>query len=198
MKPLVIASSFALLLAAEMGDKSQFIAMTLACRYRALPVIIGVFSAFALLNLLAVAVGAALLRWIPQGLILVTAGGLFLVFAYRAWGDAAEADTAIDLAPAFARGALLASFSLILLAELGDKTQLAMIGLAASTGAPVAVFIGGTLGLWTVSLLGITIGARVLRRLPAHLPHRIAALLFLIFGLLALIQAVSGVMSVGG
>lgn len=198
MDPLVIASSFAMLLAAEMGDKSQFIAMTLACRYRLLPVILGVFAAFALLNLLAVAVGAALVRWIPQGLVLLAAGGLFLFFAYRFWDDAAEAEPATETAPAFAHGALLASFSLILLAELGDKTQLAMIGLTAKTGAPVAVFIGGTLGLWTVSLLGIVVGAQVLRRLPAHLPHRIAALLFLVFGLLALIQAAMGLVSPDG
>jgi putative Ca2+/H+ antiporter (TMEM165/GDT1 family) len=66
MDSSVVVSSFALLFLAEMGDKTQLMAMTLAHRYRAGPVIAGAFSAFALLNLLAVAVGDALFRYVPQ------------------------------------------------------------------------------------------------------------------------------------
>ena len=130
MDPIIIGSSFSLLFLAEMGDKSQLIAMTLACRFRALPVIVGVLGAFLVLNLLAVAVGGALFEWVPQRLVLLAAGALFLFFAFRSWRDAEEANEADPQDKAFGRGALLTSFLMILLAEFGDKTQLAMVGLA--------------------------------------------------------------------
>ncbi|WP_296897409.1 TMEM165/GDT1 family protein, partial [Thiohalocapsa sp.] len=71
-------------------------------------------------------------------------------------------------------------------AELGDKTQLAVVALAAGTGDIWAVFTGGTLGLWTVSLIGILFGCTLLRRIPTRWVHRGAAVLFIAFGLLAL------------
>ena len=85
---------------------------------------------------------------------------------------------------------VMSSFALLFLAELGDKTQLAMIALAAGTGEIWSVFAGGTLALWTVSLIGILFGATLLRRIPKHRVHRAAALLFITFGVLALGQVV--------
>jgi len=190
MDPIIIGSSFSLLFLAEMGDKSQLIAMTLACRFRALPVIVGVLGAFLVLNLLAVAVGGALFEWVPQRLVLLAAGALFLFFAFRSWRDAEEAEEADAEEKAFGRGALLTSFLMILLAEFGDKTQLAMVGLAAGTGAPGSVLVGGTLALWAVSLVGILVGGSLLRRISPVWMHRAAALLFLTFGLFAVWNAV--------
>jgi putative Ca2+/H+ antiporter (TMEM165/GDT1 family) len=190
MDPIIIGSSFSLLFLAEMGDKSQLIAMTLACRFRALPVIVGVLGAFLVLNLLAVAVGGALFEWVPQRLVLLAAGALFLFFAFRSWRDAEEAEEADAEEKAFGRGALLTSFLMILLAEFGDKTQLAMVGLAAGTGAPGSVLVGGTLALWAVSLVGILVGGSLLRRISPVWMHRTAALLFLTFGLFAVWNAV--------
>lgn len=182
-------SAFSLLFLAEMGDKSQLLAMTLAHRYRAAPVIAGTCAAFLVLNLLAVWVGQALFEWVPQGLVLLAAAGLFLFFAYRAWRDAdgAEADAPAEKTP---RGAFLTSFTLIFAAEFGDKTQLAMIALVAGTGEVWSVFVGGTLALWGVSLIGILLGATLLRKLPKLWVHRAAAILFLSFGVLALGQVV--------
>ena len=190
MDPVIVGSSFSLLFLAEMGDKSQLIAMTLACRFRPLPVIVGVLSAFLVLNLLAVAVGGALFEWVPQRLVLLAAGALFLFFAFRSWRDAAEAEDDDAVGKAIGRGALLTSFLMILLAEFGDKTQLAMIGLAAGTGAPGSVLVGGTLALWTVSLVGILVGGSLLRRISPVWMHRTAAMLFLTFGLFAMWNAV--------
>jgi putative Ca2+/H+ antiporter (TMEM165/GDT1 family) len=190
--PLIIASSFSLLFLAEMGDKSQLIAMTLACRFRLAPVIAGVLGAFLLLNLLAIGVGTALFEWLPQRPLLLAAGALFIFFAYRSWRDAEDAETPDDAAATVTRGALVTSFAMIFVAELGDKTQLAMIGLAAGSGAPWSVFTGGTLALWSVSLIGILVGASLLRRISPAWLHRGAALLFLVFGLLALWQALPG------
>jgi len=183
----VVLSAFSLLFLAEMGDKSQLLAMTLAHRYRMGPVIAGTFAAFALLNLLAVFVGKALFEWIPQELMLLAAAGLFLYFGYRSWRDADDGeDEESDGVPA--RNALVTSFTMIFVAELGDKTQLAMIALVAGTGEIWSVFVGGTLALWAVSLIGILFGATVLRKIPRHWVHRAAALLFVAFGVLALGQ----------
>ena len=90
------------------------------------------------------------------------------------------------------RRALLTSFTLIFVAELGDKTQLAMIALAAQSGAIWSVFVGGTLALWAVSLLGILLGSTVMRKIPRLWVHRAAAILFFAFGLLALGQVLLG------
>jgi putative Ca2+/H+ antiporter (TMEM165/GDT1 family) len=187
----VILSSFTLLFLAEMGDKTQLVAMTLAHRYRLLPVIVGVFGAFAVLNLLAVLVGEALFRYVPQWLVLLAAGGLFLVFAWKSWRDSGEEEDD-DAEPVGGHGALVSSFALIFLAELGDKTQIAMVAMVAGTGAPLAVFVGGTLALWAVSLIGILLGSTLLRRVPKAWMHRAAALLFLLFGLLAIGQVLVG------
>jgi putative Ca2+/H+ antiporter (TMEM165/GDT1 family) len=65
-----------------------------------------------------------------------------------------------------------------------------MIALAAGTGEIWSVFAGGTLALWTVSLIGVLFGATLLRRIPKHRVHRAAALLFITFGVLALGQVV--------
>lgn len=179
--------AFALLFLAEMGDKTQLMAMTLAHRYRAAPVIVGTFAAFLLLNLLAVLAGQSLSQIIPRGFILLAAGLLFLLFAYRSWSDSAQEDeetTRTDL-----RYVWLSSFTLIFVAELGDKTQLAMVALVAQSDAIWSVFIGGTLALWAVSLIGIIVGSTLLSRLSRRWVHRAAAVLFLVFGLLALLQA---------
>lgn len=184
MDPSIILSAFILLFLAELGDKTQLMTMTLAHRYPVKPVIAGVFLAFLVLNLLAILVGAALYRYLPEWLVLAAAGLLFLLFAWRSWNEAEEEDEGEEEVDH--RGAFLTSFILIFIAELGDKTQLALIALAASTGAIWSVFLGGTLALWAVSAIGIAVGGTLLRRLPPHVMHRTAAILFAIFGLLAL------------
>jgi len=184
------ASAFALLFVAEMGDKTQLTAMTLATRYRALPVAIGVCSAFLVLNVLAVLVGQVLFRYVPQQAVLLAAGMLFLVFAWKSWQASDEDEEASG--PADARSAVITSFLMIFMAELGDKTQLALIALAASSGAVWSVFAGATLALWAVSLIGIFVGATLLKNVPKALMHRAAALLFAGFGLLALWRAAAG------
>lgn len=187
----VVISSFVLLFLAEIGDKTQLMAMTLAHRYRVAPVIVGVFMAFVVLNLIAVWVGEALFRYVPQSLVLLAAGGLFLLFAYRIWRESAVADE--EESPRVGGyGALLTSFVLIFLAELGDKTQLALIALVAGTGKIWSVFVGGTLALWAVSLIAVMLGGTVLRRVPKAWMHRAAATLFLAFGVLAIGRVLLG------
>ncbi len=176
--------SFALLFVAETGDKTQLMAMTLAHRYRAAPVIGGVFAAFLALNLLAVWAGEAVFRVVPRPMVLLVGGALFVFFAIRAWRDAkADDETIVPLARA--SSVFVTSFVVIFVAELGDKTQLAMVALAAGSGDPWAVLVGGTAALWGVSLIGVVAGRTLLTRIPRATVHRASALLFLAFGLLA-------------
>ena len=177
-------SAFSLLFLAEMGDKTQLMAMTLAHRYRVVPVVIGTFAAFLLLNLLAVLVGEGLSQIIPREFVLTAAGLLFLLSAYRSWKDSEEESEEASMTDH--RYAWLNSFTLIFVAELGDKTQLAMVALVAQSDAIWSVFIGGTLALWAVSLIGILVGRTLRSKLSTRWVHQAAAVLFLIFGLLAL------------
>ncbi len=192
----VVASTFALLFLAEMGDKTQLMAMTLAHRYRVLPVVIGSFGAFLLLNLLAVAVGEGVARLVPRNLVLIAAGVLFLVFAYLSWRVEDDEDAATDRHTGSGR-AIAASFTLIFVAELGDKTQLAMIAMAAESGSLWSVLLGGTAALWSVTLLAVVFGSRVLRRFPKTKVQKAAALLFLAFAVLAFGQVLFGNQTAG-
>jgi Ca2+/H+ antiporter, TMEM165/GDT1 family len=78
------------------------------------------------------------------------------------------------------------TFGLLILAEMGDKTQLAAITLAAETRAPVSVFLGAALALSLVSLLGVAVGALLGQYLPAALLHKAAAVAFIVIGVLML------------
>ena len=186
MDPSVALSTFSLIFLAEMGDKSQLLAVALAHRYRAVTVIAGVFAAFLLLNLLAVLVGQELANLVPHKLVLFIAAALFFYFGYQSWRMVDHVDAEYSVKKTGYSG-LFASFTMIFAAEFGDKTQLAMVALSARTQEMWAVFLGGTLALWSVSLVGILLGVTVLRRIPHHWIHRAAALLFLFFGILTLI-----------
>ncbi len=174
-----VLNSFLLVLGAEFGDKSQLVCMALAARYRALPVVAGAVAAFALLNLLAVTLGAAAAAWLPQWLVLATVMLLFTVFGVLALRGEAEDDE--DEGEAKVGHYLVWSiFGLIFMAELGDKTQLAMAGLG-GVNAALPVWLGGTLALVTTTLLGVWAGRMLLTRLPVALINRVGGALFLGF-----------------
>lgn len=167
---------------AELGDKTQLVCMTLAARHPPLPVLSGAVLAFALLNLLAVLFGASVAAWLPEWLTAMIVAVLFAAFGVTAL-RAAGAE-AVEVKEKSGRSVLLSTFVLIFLAELGDKTQLTVAGLA-STQAASPVWVGGTLGLAAVSALGVLAGRAVLQRLPLSLLHRISAVLFLLLAVLA-------------
>jgi putative Ca2+/H+ antiporter (TMEM165/GDT1 family) len=185
-------TSFLLVFAAEFGDKSQLVCMALAIRYRALPVLAGAILAFLLLNTLAVTFGAAIANWVPELAISVAVSLLFLLFGFHAL-TASESDDAVDdqdLEIKSQQHILLSTFALIILAELGDKTQLAIIALS-SQGSPLSVWIGASLALATTSIMAVWAGRTVLQRISITLLHRFSGVLFLVLGLLAAYSAYS-------
>lgn len=171
-------SAFVLVALAEMGDKSQLVCMTLAARHRGMPVLLGAVGAFLVLNLLAVVAGAAAARWLPPQVLAPVVAVLFIIFGIQSLRAGPEESEETAEGPG--RGVFLSAFALIFLAEFGDKTQLAVAGLAAVAPA-TAVWLGASLALTLTSALGVWAGRRWLSRLPVHWLHRVAGLLFLGF-----------------
>lgn len=177
---------FVLIFLAEFGDKSQLVCMTLSARHRAFPVLIGSMLAFSALNLLAVVFGAALSLYLPKELIFAAVGVLFLVFgvqSLRAEEDDEESEVKVG------RHLLASVFLLIFLAELGDKTQLSIAGLAAVEQAWV-VWLAGTSALLVTTVMGVWLGKVALQSIPLLWVHRGAGVLFIAFSLIAFWQFV--------
>ncbi len=177
--------STAVIFVAELGDKSQLMAMTFATRYRVRDVLIGITAATAIVHLLSVALGAAVGTAFEeyQGAISVVAGLAFLAFA--AWtlrGDELTEDEA-DKARRSTGAALLAVGTAFFLAELGDKTMLATITLATQEGW-FGTWVGSTVGMVAADALAIGVGAVLGRTLPEKTIKYGAAALFAIFGVL--------------
>ena len=175
----VSASTFGLIAAAEIGDKSQLVCMTLAARHQSLPIVLGATTAFALLNLAAVLFGAAVAHWLPEWVVGSAVALLFAGFGLKALLTQEEDEEGV-LEEKSGHSVFATAFLLIFVAELGDKTQLTLAGLGAAL-PPVPVWLGGTLALATTSMLGVWAGRALLRRIPLHWLHRLSGILFLGF-----------------
>ncbi|MEV8504120.1 TMEM165/GDT1 family protein [Actinoplanes sp. NPDC051475] len=183
------AVSFAVVFVAELGDKSQLMALTFATRFRTLPVLIGITVATAVVHLVSVAVGYGLGAALPTGWISLVAGLAFLVFgAWTLRGDRLTDDEKAK-AERSTGSAILAVGGAFFLAELGDKTMLVTITLATQYGW-FGTWLGSTVGMVAADALAILVG----RLLGRHLPEKVikygAAALFAIFGIWLLVEAV--------
>mgnify|MGYP000538827465 CR=1 FL=1 len=191
-------TSYLLIFAAEIGDKSQLVCMALAIRYRALPVAVGAILAFLVLNTLAVVFGSAIANWIPELAIYLVVSAMFLLFGFHALlsqedGESeeeteTEALDETDLAFKSKQHIILSTFALIAVAEFADKTQLAVVGLS-SHSSPLSVWIGSTLALITTSIMAVWAGKTILQRFPIALLHRFSGALFIILALFAAYSA---------
>uniref|UniRef100_A0A831UH63 GDT1 family protein n=1 Tax=Geobacter metallireducens TaxID=28232 RepID=A0A831UH63_GEOME len=191
MDTAVLMTTFGIIFVAELGDKTQLTAMALAIQYPWKKVFIGIAAAFALLNVGAVLVGKLLFTVLPLFWVKLASGGLFLYFGISTFRGGDEDDDGKEkTAPA--RGPVATSFVMILLAELGDKTQLVTTSLAAQYRSPLAVFTGSTLALWLVSLIGIFLGRQLIRFVSLYTIQKAAGVLFLVFGAVVLFQAFAG------
>jgi len=173
--------SFGLIFVAELGDKSQLMAMTFATRYSAWTVLWAISAATAVVHLLSVAVGAALGAALPTDAISIAAGVAFLAFAvWTIRGDELDDD---DQARA-ARGGRSVFFTVagaFFLAELGDKTMLATVTLAADNNW-FGVWLGSTVGMVAADALAIVVGQQLGTRLPERTVKIGAAATFVVFG----------------
>lgn len=185
----VSLSAYALIALAEIGDKSQLVCMTLAARHRAWPVIVGASVAFLLLNGLAVLFGAGIAAWVPERVMAGVVAVLFAAFGIHALRNQDDDECeAVTERPG--HGIFLTTLLLIFVAEFGDKTQLAVAGLAGSM-PPWPVWLGASAALVSISALGVWAGRTVLQRLPLHWLHRLGGAVFLIFAAIAAWRALA-------
>jgi len=181
--------SLGIIFVAELGDKSQLMALAFAARYRAVPILVGITIATAVVHAVSVLVGTVLDVALPTRAISVVAGLAFLGFA--AWtlrGDRLDEDEA-GRAARSTGSAVVAAAGAFFLAELGDKTMLATITLATKESA-LGVWAGSTLGMVAADALAIAVGRLLGARLPERIVKVAAASSFVVFGLLLIAEGV--------
>jgi Ca2+/H+ antiporter, TMEM165/GDT1 family len=190
----VVLTAFVLVLPVELPDKTLFASLVLATRFPPLPVFVGVGTAFGLQVAIAVTAGS-LLSLLPDALVSGVVAVLFLIGAALLWRSANEGpENADDVAEgneahSFLKVAAI-SFGVLFAAEWGDLSQLATAGLAARLDDPVSVFVGAWAALLTVSALAVFLGKKLADRLPVALIRRVAAVLFLVFAVVAAVETV--------
>ncbi|MEU0003541.1 TMEM165/GDT1 family protein [Streptomyces sp. NPDC006314] len=188
----VTALVFGVIFLAEMPDKTALAGLVLGTRYRAGYVFAGVAAAFLLHVVLAVAAGSVL-TLLPQQIVHALTGVLFLggaaMLLLKKDEDEEEIEKPADQSFWKVAGT---GFTLILVAEFGDLTQIMTANLAARYDDPVSVGLGAVLGLWAVAGLGIVGGKALMKRVPLRLITQVAALLMLGLGVWSLYEAVAG------
>ena len=173
---------------AEIGDKTQLLAFLLAARFkRPLPIILGIFVATILNHALAGAVGAWLTRLVQPDMLRWILGVSFIGMAlWTLIPDKIEDDEAQVASKLGVFGATLVTF---FLAEMGDKTQIATVAMAARYPEPVMVVLGTTLGMMLANVPAVFAGDKLAKRIPMRLVHGLAAALFAALGVATLLGA---------
>lgn len=173
--------SFAVIFVAELGDKSQLMAMTFATRYKFWTVIAAITGATAVVHLFSVAAGNLLGLALPTGPINIIAGIAFLGFGLWTLRGDELSDDEEGKAARTTRSAFFAVAIAFFLAELGDKTMLATVTLATTEGW-FGTWVGSTLGMVAADALAIAVGAALGKALPKTAIKVGAAVLFFLFG----------------
>ena len=182
--------SFGVIFVAELGDKSQLMALAFATRFKTVPVLIAITVATAVVHLASVGIGAVLGAAIPTTAMSVVGGLAFLFFgAWTLRGDelSEEDEKSTHLS---AKNVVIAVGTVFFLAELGDKTMLATITLATDNGA-VGTWAGSTVGMVAADALAIWVGKALGERLPEKTIKIGASLAFFAFGAVMLIDAIA-------
>lgn len=176
------ATSTTLVAVAEIGDKTQLLSFALAARYRKRgTIILAIFIATLVNHALAGSLGVLIAQWLAP-----RSTALLVGFGFIAFGAWALVPDKLDAAPKSHGGVFMTTLIAFFLAEMGDKTQLATIGLGARFPFPVAVVLGTTLGMMIANVPAVLIGHRLADKLPLRAMRFTAALLFFATGALTL------------
>lgn len=138
MNALLVA--FGVVFLAELGDKTQLVALSLATRFRTATVLLGIAIAYAITNGISVVIGGLLGAALPTTAIALGGGVAFLGFAWWTWRGSDDDDDADNMVASGSRSVLMSIVMAMVVAELGDKTMLAAATLAAR-GAPLWTWI---------------------------------------------------------
>jgi putative Ca2+/H+ antiporter (TMEM165/GDT1 family) len=191
--PFLVA--FGMIIVTELGDKTQLMTISLASRYSRKTVFLGAWLGMGLITVVAVAIGLALGAAFDVFWVKIIAAAIFIAFG--AWTlinrkeEEEEEKKDIPEEKVFAQ-----TFALFVLAEFGDKTQLAMIALTATYsntfGAPVAILVGAFLGFAVVVAIGVLIGKEIGKRVDPKWIVLVSGILFIVIGVLVAIEAFLG------
>jgi putative Ca2+/H+ antiporter (TMEM165/GDT1 family) len=184
----IFVTSFLFVVLAEMGDKTQLLAMAFACRYPSKTVLAGVLVATLVNHLLAVVVGSFLTEFIPMYYVQIAASASFILFGlWTLRGDQLEGEDKKYKFSPFWTVAVAFFF-----AEMGDKTQLATVALAAKYQAIVPVWIGTTAAMLVADAFGIIVGVLLGKKIPERFVKWFAAVIFILFGIVGLYGSLPG------
>lgn len=175
---------------AEIGDKTQLLAFLLAARFRrSLPIVFGIFVATVANHAFAAAVGSLVSELLGPGVMRWVLGLSFLGMA--AWIMVPDEIDADDT-PLAKYGVFLTTLLAFFVAEMGDKTQVATVALAARYESMAAIVAGTTFGMMLANVPAVYFGERIAGRVPLTLVHGIAAVIFAVLGIATLLGAGAG------
>jgi len=180
--PLI--SSFLIIAAAELGDKTQLLTLGFATHFRLGQTMSAVAAATAVLMALAVLFGGAINRYVPEFYLQLAAGIIFIGFGLWTLMNGREKNEEKELARI--HNPFLLIFATFFLAELGDKTQLAALALAARYGTPVQVWLGATAGMVLINLVAALAGSFIKSKVSDKTIRIFGAAVFILFGIFTL------------
>jgi putative Ca2+/H+ antiporter (TMEM165/GDT1 family) len=173
---------------AEIGDKTQLLAFILAARFKKpVPIILGILAATLVNHGLAGALGAWITATVSPGVLRWVLGLSFIGMAIWTLIPDKIEEEKTQIAQKF--GVFGATLITFFLAEMGDKTQIATVAMAAHYAAPVTVVMGTTLGMLIADVPAVFIGDKLAARLPMKLVHSVAAAIFALLGIATLLGA---------
>jgi Ca2+/H+ antiporter, TMEM165/GDT1 family len=186
MEPLLVSTGLVAL--AEIGDKTQLLSLVLAARFRRpIPIVLGILAATLLNHALAAAVGVWINNAIgPQWMTRILGASFIAMALWILVPDKIDED---DTRPRGHHGIFVTTAILFFLAEMGDKTQVATVMLAARYDALVQVVAGTTLGMLVANVPVVYFGEALARRMPIVIVRRLAAAAFALLGAAALVSA---------
>ena len=188
MDVLAVVSAFVLILVAELGDKTQLSVISLSSSYRWQHVFVGSMLAFLAVDGVSIAVGGSLLALVPLRYVQIVSGVVFVIFGVvpllrREKNEDSSVVKRRSTMP------LIASFSLIALMELGDKTQILTITLAAQS-SPIPVLVGMLAAFTLLTGAAVLVGAKLVSRLPMKWLKIVTSMLFIALGAISIVAGV--------
>jgi putative Ca2+/H+ antiporter (TMEM165/GDT1 family) len=188
MESMMVLESFlsaaAIVFLAELGDKTMLATVCLSAQYRRpLFVLIAAMLALTVSTIIAVVIGVILSTTLPLDLIILLSGGIFIILGIFALiRKESDEETCTNQPQTF-----LSIFSLVLVSEMGDKTQIASLALAAQSAFPFMVFLGALLGFLLVNGIGAIAGEQISKRVPIRLIQNVTGLVFIVAGILIVV-----------
>jgi Ca2+/H+ antiporter, TMEM165/GDT1 family len=193
MHPAVALAVFPVIFIGELPDKSMFASLVMASRGHPWSVWIGSAAAFTIHVVIAVTLGVALFKVLPQDVLDVVVALLFFGGAAYSWIEGSrDPSTTVDRPATSDRQVIVTAFVVIFLAEWGDLTQILIANLAAKYQEPLWVAVGAVAALWSVCALAVIAGQGVLQRVPIVAVRRVTAVILVGLGLVTLWPVVRG------